>query len=124
MNTRKFSRVAFSVAATVVCGERSFTGDVENLSMKGMFVYTEEKLQIGEPVNITISLTGTEPEIRVDFEGVVSRIAENGVAFNFEKIDIDSYTHLKNIIAYNIDDAEKVTEEIHHSIDEKLATIK
>jgi hypothetical protein len=27
--------------------------------------------------------------------------------------------HLKNIVAYNIDNAEKVMEEIGHSIDEK-----
>jgi len=37
---------------------------------------------------------------------------------------LDSWTHLKNIIAYNIDDAEKVMEEIGHSIDEKFATDK
>jgi hypothetical protein len=39
-------------------------------------------------------------------------------------MDLDSYTHLKNIVAYNIDDAEKVIEEIHLSIDEKLAAEK
>jgi hypothetical protein len=30
--------------------------------------------------------------------------------------------HLKNIISYNIDDAEKVMEEIGHSIDEKFSS--
>lgn len=122
METRKFSRVSFRVAARIQAGERHFSGDVENLSMSGMFLVTDERLQLHDPVSITIILTGTDPEISVGFDGRVSRIIDNGMAFTFEKIDLDSYTHLKNIVAYNIDDAEKVMEEIYHSIDEKHGT--
>ena len=37
-------------------------------------------------------------------------------------MDLDAYMHLKNIIAYNIGDAEKVMEEIGNSIDEKFTS--
>lgn len=121
MSTRKFSRVHFNVEATIKTADHLFRGAVENLSMTGMFLVTNERLPVGESVDITIVLTGTSPEIVVDFNGKVSRIVENGLGFVFEKIDLDSYMHLKNIVAYNIDDAEKVMEEICHSIDEKLA---
>jgi hypothetical protein len=124
MSTRKFSRVRFNVEATIKVGERQFQGGVENLSMTGMFLVTDERLPEGEAVDITIVLTGTEPPISVNFNGRVSRIIGNGMGFIFEKIDLDSYMHLKNIVAYNIDDAEKVLEEICHSIDEKLAMEK
>lgn len=124
MSTRKFSRVRFNVGATIRIADRQFQGAVENLSMAGMFLVTNEQLAEGEAVDITIVLTGTEPEITVDFNGVVTRITEDGVGFTFEKMDLDSYMHLKNIIAYNIDDAEKVMEEIGHSIDEKFASEK
>ncbi|MFA7404459.1 MAG: PilZ domain-containing protein [Pelobacteraceae bacterium] len=124
MSTRKFSRVKFNVAATIKVADRQFQGAVENLSMTGMFLVTNERLADGEPVAIIIVLTGTQPEIAVHFNGIVTRIAEDGVGFTFEKMDLDSYMHLKNIIAYNIDDAEKVMEEIGHSIDEKFATEK
>lgn len=122
MSTRKFSRVHFNVGATVKIAGRQFRGAVENLSMTGMFLVTDEQLSEGTSADITIILTGTEPEIAVDFNGVATRIAENGVGFTFEKMDLDSYMHLKNIIAYNIDDSEKVMEEIGHSIDEKFAS--
>jgi hypothetical protein len=89
-----------------------------------MFLVTNEQLAEGEPVDIVIVLTGSSPEIAVNFTGVVTRITEDGVGFTFEKMDLDSYLHLKNIIAYNIDDAEKVMEEIGHSIDEKFAAEK
>lgn len=122
MSTRKFSRVRFKVAATVKVAGRQFQGAVENLSMTGMFLVTNEKLAEGDVVDIVIVLTGTEPEIGVNFTGIVSRITEDGVGFTFDKVDLESYMHLKNIISYNIDDAEKVMEEIGHSIDEKLAS--
>jgi c-di-GMP-binding flagellar brake protein YcgR len=124
MSTRKFSRVNFKVDTTVKTAERQFRGDVKDLSMSGMFMLTGERLQMSEPVDISIILTGTSPEIEISFSGEVSRIDENGIGFTFKKMDLDSYTHLKNIVAYNIDDAEKVIEEIHLSIDEKLASEK
>jgi hypothetical protein len=124
MSTRKFSRVNFKVDATIKTAERQFHGEVNDLSMSGMFMQTGERLQQGDPVDITIILTGTSPEIDVNFSGTVSRIVENGIGFTFKKMDLDSYTHLKNIVAYNIDDAEKVIEEIHLSIDEKHAAEK
>jgi hypothetical protein len=124
MSTRKFSRVHFNVGATIRIADRQFQGAVENLSMAGMFLVTNEKLAEGESADITIVLTGTLPEIAVNFNGIVTRKAEDGVGFTFEKMDFDSYMHLKNIIALNIDDAQKVMEEIGHSIDEKFASGK
>lgn len=124
MSTRKFSRVKFNVGATIKIADRQFQGAVENLSMTGMFLVTSEQLAEGETADITIVLTGTHPEIAVNFNGIATRITEDGVGFTFEKMDLDSYMHLKNIIAYNIDDAEKVMEEISHSIDERLASDK
>ena len=121
MKTRKFSRVQFHVGATIRIADRQFQGAVENLSMTGMFLVTSEPLVEGDLVDITIALSGNIPEITVNFNGVVTRITEVGAGFTFDKMDLDSYTHLKNIITYNSDDAEKVMEEIGHAIDEKLA---
>lgn len=124
MSTRQFSRVRFRIGATIKTADRQFQGKVENLSMRGLFLVTEERLPFGEQVEITMVLSGTSPELILDLNGTVSRITENGLGFFFDKIDLDSYTHLKNIIAYNIDDAGKVMEEVFQSIDEKMAISK
>lgn len=121
MATRRFSRVAFRIEATVKTTGHLFTGNVENLSMNGMFLATGEVLPLDEQVEISMVLTGSDPEISLCFKARVCRLTDEGIGFRFEKIDLDSYTHLKNIIAYNIDDSEKVMEEIFHSIDERLA---
>ncbi len=121
MTTRQFSRVRFHVEATVTAAGRTFAGAVENLSMNGMFVVTPERLPEGATADIAISLTGTDPAITVSFCGKVSRTTEHGIGLLFEKIDLESYTHLRNIISYNSDDAETIADEIHSSIDRKLA---
>ncbi|MDA8412585.1 MAG: PilZ domain-containing protein [Desulfobacteraceae bacterium] len=121
MNARKFSRVNFQVDATVKAAGHQFHGQVENLSMSGMFMICDERLQLGEHVDMSIILSGVVPEINVTISGKVSRIVENGIGFIFEKTDIDSYTHLKNIVSYNFEDADKIMDEIHHAIDEKIA---
>lgn len=50
----------------------------------------------------------------------VRRIGDNGLGFDFERIDVDTYIHLKNIVSYNIKNPAVVTEEIHRAIDERL----
>ncbi|MSN25923.1 MAG: PilZ domain-containing protein [Geobacter sp.] len=121
MSTRKFSRVHFNVEATIATAGRQFRGTVENLSMTGMLLLTDERLPEGEMVEISMVLTGTLPEIKINFSGKVARVVDDCMAFTFDKIDLDSYMHLKNIVAYNSDDSDKVMEEIRQSIDQKLA---
>jgi hypothetical protein len=121
MSTRKFSRVGFQVDATVRTADGTFHGEVLNLSMSGMFMATGERLAAGTPVEISIVLTGTSPDITVAIGGSVSRTDGNGLGFTFEKTDLDSYTHLRNIVALNSDDADKIMEDIQHSIGEKIA---
>lgn len=122
MSMRKFSRVPFQVLATVSAGGRSFKGQVENLSMNGLFLLTGERLPLGEPVEIELLLAGVTPELKIACSGHVSRLQDNGIGLQFEKVDLDSYTHLKNIIAYNTADPDKVMDEICSNIEEKLST--
>jgi hypothetical protein len=122
MSTRKFSRVPFHVIATATAGGRSFQGKVSNLSMNGLFLETSEQLADGEVADLVITLEGTEPEIAVSFLGRVCRVIDTGIGFHFEKIDLDSYTHLRNIIAYNMADSEKVMDEIFSNIEEKIVS--
>ena len=124
MNKRKFSRVNFKVSASIRVGDQTFYGVVENLSMNGMLLITDASFPVGQSVETTIFLEGSDPAILVCCNGRVSRTQENSLGITFEKIELDSYTHLRNVISYNIKDTGKVTEEIHNFIDEKLISGK
>jgi len=110
-NARKFSRVLFNVEATVKFDTRQFVGKVENLSLRGMFLTTNEKLAIGDDVEITIELND-HPENHVVINGRAIRIIEDGIAFIFDLVDFESYNHLKRIVELNSNDASKIEQEI------------
>jgi Tfp pilus assembly protein PilZ len=110
---RKFSRVLFHIEATVKFGLQQFVGKIENLSIRGMFLSSDGKLAIGDEVEIAIALND-QPENKLLIDGKVVRVTEHGLALSFDRIDSDSYSHLKRIIEFNTDDADRVDEEIEN----------
>jgi hypothetical protein len=97
--------------ATVTKGADTFRGAVKNLSLRGVFLETDQKLLPGDAVEITIALND-DPENGVVVDAVVARTVGDGVAFKFDKIDFDSYMHLKNLITLNMGDDSTVNEEM------------
>ena len=90
MNNRQFSRIDFSAGVKVTHSDRSFTGTVENLSLKGLFVKTDQKVPLHETVGVVLSLVGSNGNLSLSLEGKVVRVAEDGFGLNFKKISIDS----------------------------------
>lgn len=82
-------------------------GDSKDLSLKGVFVRAgEESLDAGTPCDISIYLTGGIDEIRLAMKGSVVRSNKDGMGIVFDSMDVDTYSHLKNIVYYNsVDDS-------------------
>lgn len=114
MEKRRYSRVAFRLRAFVNSRNVSLKGEVENLSIKGMLLCTDVKLQPGAPVEVAIYLIGTENplDISVNIRGSVVRTEEHHLVIQFKEMDVDSFSRLKNIIAYNAGNEDKIMEEI------------
>ncbi|MGV8075401.1 MAG: PilZ domain-containing protein [Syntrophobacteraceae bacterium] len=111
MQKRKFSRVEFKAEAIVESKGHQIRGMVENLSLKGMLLITTERPSVNEEVDINIFLTATTSELTVRLRGVVVRHQENGIAVNFDSMDLDSFIHLRNIVSYNLGDDDAVMDE-------------
>lgn len=111
---RKFSRVPFRLKAFVNCRATSIKGEVENLSLNGMLLATDMKLQAKDPVEVTIYLSGTENPLEVALRilGTVVRTEDKGIVLQFTEMDPDSFGRLKNIIAYNAGDEDQIMQEV------------
>lgn len=116
MEKRRFRRVAFQAMASVQCGQKSFSGMVDNLSMKGMFVLTKEIVQCDIPLEISIVLSGTSSVLSIKAKGVALRQEDSGIAIKFLELDVDSFVHLRNVVAMNSDDADACCEEFYKAI--------
>lgn len=107
---REKIRVDFATKVTITTQKSKITvnGSSNDLSLSGIFVKTNEDIPEGTQCEVEVWLTGMEEEIALKMQGYVVRKVKGGLAVAFETIDIDSYTHLKNIIRYNTDDPDKV----------------
>ncbi|NLM46791.1 MAG: PilZ domain-containing protein [Firmicutes bacterium] len=111
MEKRRFTRVPFRTEVEITAGELKFKGEVKDLSLKGMCVLTEHLLEVGTPVDILLSLTGKQSNLVIMLQGKVLRKDTNSIAVYFDTVELDSFIHLKNIVAYNSTDPEKIMAE-------------
>jgi hypothetical protein len=124
MEKRELTRVAFDIEAVVKCQEHTFSGKVDNLSLKGMFIRTAEKLNLHDTIQITIHLAGETSDLEINLNGTIVRITEQGIGIQFDKVDLDSFIHLRNIVAYNSGDEDRVMDEFFDFINHKKVSNK
>ncbi len=108
---RKHPRVGFATQIKIhleANGKKiSLEGNSRDLSLKGVFINTDiGELPIGTMCNINIYLSGGIDEIVLFIKGSVVRSNNVGTGIVFDSMDVDTYSHLKNIVYYNsIDDS-------------------
>ena len=102
---RKNERVGFTTPihiAIVADGRKmDVQGSTKDLSLKGLFIETQDKIPIGTKCSVEVSLTGSIDQIVLRMKATIVRKTERGLGIAFDSMDVDSYTHLKNIVQYN-----------------------
>jgi PilZ domain len=76
-------------------------GSSMDLSLNGIFVKTDEDIPVETECMVEISLSGTTENLQLTMQGTVVRKGSSGIGISFNSMDIDSYTHLKNVVRYN-----------------------
>ncbi|HUV50405.1 MAG TPA: PilZ domain-containing protein [Anaerolineae bacterium] len=111
---RKRTRVHFKTQVVLKTDISKIKTDAKSsdISMKGMFISTDEKIPAGTPCDIEIVLSGTTSKLALNIEGVIARQDKEGIGITFNSMDVDSYFHLKNIVMYNASDPDAVEEEM------------
>jgi hypothetical protein len=117
-NKRNFSRVPFKVSALLQSEGAALKGEVKDVSMHGLFIETAESLPVGTPVEITIYLSSSEP-IVINVSGSVVRCDDEGIGCVFDKMDVDSFAHLRSVIAYQVGDVAQVLTEFAEYVRKK-----
>ena len=119
MEKRTTTRVIFSVNSKIKYNNKILEGSIINVSLNGLLIKTPETINPDTNIDVEISMEGTTSQLTICAEGKVIRSDENGTAVEFKSIDIDSFIHLKNIIAYNEGNEEKIMSEFYDSLKKK-----
>lgn len=103
---RRHTRVDFLTQIVLKSKESEITanGSSRDLSCKGVFVNTRETLAEDAVVDVKIILSGGGQNIELFMEAFVARVEAHGLGLEFTRMDLDTYTHLKNIVLYNKDE--------------------
>jgi len=108
---RKFERVDLRTEAIVRHRDVTFRGEVQNLSLKGLFVRTDQKIPLNEKVDVAMLFHGSSSELSFNLEASVVRATGDGIGLNFRKIDIDSLVRAETAAAAS--DRQQVIEEFY-----------
>lgn len=117
---RSFSRVDFRVSALLQAEGVALKGEVTDVSLHGLQMETQEQLPVGTPVEITIYLSSSTDPIVINVKGVVARLLPGGIGCAFEKMDVESFAHLRSIISYQGGDESKVMTEFAEYVVKKM----
>ncbi len=120
-NKRRGTRVLFHVDAELSLDNQTIKGEVLNLSLKGMLVAASAAVPVpaGTILDIKIFLSGATSSLTLNMKGSVVRCDENGIALLFKEIDVESFVHLRSVVAYNEGNEQKIMKEFYDLIEEK-----
>lgn len=111
MTTEKRKRVRASVHmdATVTMGGETLSLQMENISLNGMLCRPDRRIKAGEAADIRIVLS---PKAIIVTRANIVRSDDEGIALAFTSVDESGFSHLKKLVQYNVDDADRVDREL------------
>ncbi len=104
-------RVSFHATVDLDFAGQIYQGcETDNLSTKGVLVLGISDRALGDTCHLALHLAGTSEDLSLAMQGEVVRLEDKGIGIHFTEIDLDSYTHLRNIIYYNSDNPDALNE--------------
>jgi hypothetical protein len=104
MENRKHSRANCSASARIRYGLTEFTGQVLNLSTRGVLIEIETGLAIPPEsvLEIALLISDGASASPVHFKGKLIRIEDRRMGLRIINIDLDSYVRLKRLVEFNL----------------------
>ncbi|MCU0821797.1 MAG: PilZ domain-containing protein [Spirochaetes bacterium] len=113
---RKYTRLPIEIKAEVQLEDgKILPGITKNISFSGILAKIEkaEEIREGDLVNLTIFLLDGQKDPAIEFECKVIRRDKADVGFKYIAIiDVESYTHFKNLMVSNSREPELLISEL------------
>jgi len=108
---RNYSRVPFNAEVLMQCGHEEWSGNLIDISLKGMLVEPPSGLVFDEKKPFAVALFLGE-DVSIHARVTITH-ANNGYwGLEWKHIDIDGLTHLRRILELNMENPERLNREI------------
>lgn len=114
LNKRNFTRVEYSVGASIRYDDNVIFGHVQDLSLCGMFIRTDGEVPFEKPVQVTV-YNDAISSFKL-YAQVVHRDT-GGMGFQVSKIDVKSFNSLRNIVEQKCNNQNVVMAETFKMLD-------
>ena len=118
MERRVFTRVPLSEWATVSYENQVFGGLVENISLRGLFVQTNQELPLNIPVEVLVHHS-IDKSLHLNATAV--RYDKTGLGMRINRMDIHSLIHLRGLVEEQCKDPALVMQETKKMVGYMLA---
>jgi hypothetical protein len=108
---RKFSRIPLNSIAIIRNRKAQNEGKIENLSLNGALVNLSERVESGGDLEIEIFVVEPKSDLSIKLNGKVLRQTTEGIAIQFTGMYLDDFGRLRDQIASNLGNKDKVVEE-------------
>ena len=109
-NKRRRSRVCAQFDAYVYIDGEKIPVSTQNLSLKGALFCPEPRLAPNRDCTVVFELA---KDIKVRLKATVVRSNDEGVAIDFDSMDESAFFHLRNMVRYSSQDADRIDDELH-----------
>lgn len=111
-NRRQFTRILFSIQATLEVEEQIYPVSIHDISLNGALVTStgSENALKGKFGTLSFLLSDGESEVSMHIAVVHEEEDETGLQCN--AIDIDSVTHLRRLVELNLGDESQLNKEL------------
>lgn len=109
---RHFSRILFDATCTLHQGEREWSAELLDISLRGILIKCPDlsKANLDKPFEAIIALSEAGESIIMSLK--LAHQESTHLGFECEYIDIDSITHLKRLIELNLGNPELLNREL------------
>ncbi len=103
---RRAERAPLKAAVSFrVPGGRLAYGWSRDVSLKGIYVHTDERERIGTLCQVRMTIRGPEGIVRLEVEGQVARYDAGGIAFQFDALPDDARAVIAGVVEGHLRDA-------------------
>lgn len=110
---RRTHRVAFNCLVEFESGDTRHVCELIDISLQGALIgaCSGATPEAGTRCKLNISLDDSD-EIKIIMVGTIAHKIENRVGIHCETIDVDSMTHLRKLIEYNLGDVDLLNRDL------------
>ena len=100
---RRFQRVHFDAATEIAQGKRTWSVELQDISLKGLLVRRPSGWDGRSNMPFTACIRLTE-DIQLEMEVELTREKDDQLGFVCRHIDLDSISHLRRLVELNLGD--------------------